>query len=598
MGARIVRDGTSASPGIVVGPAFVLRWDMPSVPHNSVRPEAVADEVDRFHAAREWAKERIAEIKTETASRLGKVEARIFEPQLLMLDDADLVDRVVGYIRDNHFNAARAFELCMIEYEAEWTRTGHPMIMDRLNDLLDVELRVLRRLMELPDPDLDMGRVAERVILIARDVTPTITVQLDRSRIVGIATDAGTRTSHASILARSLGLPAVAGLGDISQLAANGQRVALDGRAGRVILDPTDQEVRSYEEREDRVRQWEHEISLQAQDEAITPDHQPVVVRANVDLPGEAGPAREQGAQGIGLFRTEFLVVGRSMPPDEEEQYEAYRSVAEAFPKQAIFLRTYDLGGDKFPHFLNMPNEENPFLGWRGIRVCLDTPELFRTQLRAALRATAHGDVRIMLPLINDIGEIRAARKLLREEAAALEAEGLPFNSEYKLGIMIETPAAALSAPDLARHADFFSIGTNDLVQYTLAVDRGNARLAPRFTPFHPSVLRLLKRTAEAGRAAGIEVSVCGEMAGNPLAIFFFLGVGINALSVGLGSLPETKAVIRSVPAAAARDTAARVLELATVDEVITTLRAELSTWIDLSLFSDRWNLSPLAGTF
>jgi phosphotransferase system enzyme I (PtsI) len=449
----------------------------------------------------------------------------------------------------------------------------------------------------MPDPDLDMDRVEEGVVLVARDLTPSITVQLDRRKVVGIATDGGTRTSHSAILARSLNLPAVVGLGDISLQVETGQLVALDGRSGRVILNPSDEEIRLYRERDTRTREWEHELSLFAQEEATTPDHQPVVVRANIDLPSEAESARRQGAQGIGLFRTEFLVVGRSTPPDEEEQYRSYRSVLDAFPKHAVFLRTYDLGGDKFPHFLHMPQEENPFLGWRAIRVCLDTPELFRPQLRAALRASAHGDVRIMLPLINDISEIRSTRKLLEEEAARLDAEGVPFNSAYKLGVMIETPAAALTASDLARHADFFSIGTNDLVQYTLAVDRGNARLAPRFTAFHPAVLRLLRLTAEAGRAAGIEVSVCGEMAGNPLAVFLFLGLGIAALSVGPASLAETKAVIRSVPAAAARDAVSRVLQLATVTEVAATLRTELAAWLDLSLFSDRWNLLPLTGT-
>lgn len=597
MKGGIVRDGSPASPGIVVGPAFILRWELPEISDASIPPDRVDREIERFDAAREWAKHRIAEIQTRSEDRLGEIETRIFEPQILMLDDRDLIDRTVRFIRDNHFSAARAFELCMLEFEAEWTRAAHPMIMDRLNDLLDVEVRVLRKLMDMPDPDLDLERVEQGVVLIARDLTPTITVQLDREKIGGIATDGGTRTSHSAILARSLGLPAVVGLGDISTLAENGQVVALDGRSGRVILNPSEDEVRLYRERSQRVREWEHEISLMACDEAVTPDHQPVVVRANIDLPTEAGVARTHGAQGIGLFRTEFLVVGRAMQPDEEVQYEAYRSVVESFPHHAVFLRTYDLGGDKFPHFLHMPQEENPFLGWRAIRVCLDSPDLFRPQLRAALRATAHGDLRIMLPLVNDIGEIRATRKLLVEEAANLEREGIPFNSEYKLGIMIETPAAALTAPDLARHADFFSIGTNDLVQYTLAVDRGNARLAPRFTPFHPAVLRLLNLIAEAGRAAGIEVSVCGEMAGNPLAVFLFLGLGIAALSVGPGSLSETKMVIRSVPAAAARDTVSRVLELATVNEVVSALRTDLAAWLDLSLFSERWNLSPLAGT-
>jgi len=285
--------------------------------------------------------------------------------------------------------------------------------------------------------------------------------------------------------------------------------------------------------------------------------------------------------------------VGRSAVPGEDEQYRAYRGGAEAFPEQAVYIRTFDLGGDKLPLFLSMPPEENPFLGWRAIRVCLDTPDLFRTQLRAFLRASAHGDVRLMLPLINEIDEVRRTRALLEEEEEKLRREGVAFNPAYKVGIMIETPAAALTATELSKYADFFSIGTNDLVQYTLAVDRGNARLAPRYTPFHPAVIRQLRMIAEAGRDAGIEVSVCGEVATNPLAVFLLLGLGITALSVGSASLPEVKKVIRSVPAVEARQTVNEVLGASTPHEAVSILTRGLSNYLDLSLFSGRWNLSP-----
>jgi phosphoenolpyruvate-protein phosphotransferase (PTS system enzyme I) len=588
----IIRDGIAASPGIVVGPAHVLRFDLPRIRHVSIGPEGIDSEIEQFGAARAAVTARIDEIRERTAERLGPVEARIFEAQLLMLEDGEVVDRTIAYIRENHFTAPRAFELCMLEIEANWSRSGHPMVVDRLTDLMDVKQRVLRQLLGLPDPDFSLTTAPSGVILVARDLTPTITVQLDRECVVGIATDGGTRTSHSAIIARSLNLPAVVGLGDFSTLVETGQEVALDGRSGRVVVLPSLTEKRLYQERDVRVRAWEHELGLLAQEEAITPDRYPVVLRANIDLPGEAEFARAHGAQGVGLFRTEFLVVGRNTAPGEDEQYEAYRQVAEAFPRHAVFIRTFDLGGDKFPHFLSMPPEENPFLGWRAIRVCLDEPDLFRPHLRAALRATAHGDVRIMLPLINEVSEIQQTRQILDEEADDLRERGIPFSPAYKLGIMIETPAAALTAGELARHADFFSIGTNDLVQYTLAVDRGNARLSPRFTPFHPAVIRLLDATAEAGRAAGIEVSVCGEMAGNPLAVFLFIGLGINALSVGPASLPETKKVIRSVPAGAARAAAARILEASSPGEVVGILRKGLEEWLDLSLFSDRWNLS------
>jgi phosphotransferase system enzyme I (PtsI) len=589
----LIRDGIPASPGIVIGPAMPLHWEPPRAPHVTVPPDAIESEVERFNEAREYAKACIAEIKADTSERLGHIEAQIFEPQLVMLDDVDMVAGTVAYIRENHLSAARAFELRMLELQSEWSRSGHPMIMDRLNDLLDIQVRVLHRLLGLPDPGFSFDNISDRVIVVARDLTPTITVQLDREAILGIATDAGTRTSHSAIIARSMNLPCVVSLGDLSTLLKPGQPIILDGREGRVIIDPTEHDKQVYRERDIKVREWEQELVLLAHLDPVTPDQHHVLLRANIDLPSEAENARLHGAQGVGLYRTEFFVVGRSTMPEEEEQYRCYQQVAQVFPDDAVYIRTFDLGGDKFPLFLHMPPEENPFLGWRAIRVCLDTPDLFRAQLRALLRATAHGDIRIMLPLVNDIEEIRRTRKMLEEEEHRLDAERIPYNRGYKLGVMIETPAAALTAAKLARYADFFSIGTNDLVQYTLAVDRGNARLAPLYNPFHPSVLRLIKHTVDAGRDAGIEVAVCGEMASNPLAVFLLIGLGIQALSVGTSSLPEIKKVIRSVPSHDARVAATAALDASSPGEVVEILMKGISQWLDLSLFSGRWNLSP-----
>jgi phosphotransferase system enzyme I (PtsI) len=586
----LTRDGTSAAPGIVIAPAYVLRWELPRVPHTSITPDQVEGEVARFAEARERAKDRIRQIQQQAAERLGPVEANIFDPQILMIDDPELVDATTAYIRENLLSAPRAFELRVLEFQSEWRQSGHPMMMDRLNDLVDVQSRIIRELLDLPDPEERLADAEGEVILVARDLTPSLMVQLDRSVIRGVATDAGTRTSHSAILARSMGLPAVVSLGDLSEQVRTGQELILDGRAGRVIVEPSAQVREVYRGRDIKVREWEQELLLLAHLDPVTPDQQPVMVRANIDLPGEAETARMHGAKGIGLFRTEFLVVGRSTVPDEEEQYRAYRQVVESFPRHAVYIRTFDLGGDKFPLFLNMPPEENPFLGWRAIRVCLDMPDLFRTQLRALLRATAHGDLRIMLPLINQVDEVRRTRQLLAEEEARLQAEGIHYNPGYKLGVMIETPAAALTAVELSRHADFFSIGTNDLVQYTLAVDRGNSRLAPRYTPFHPAVVRMLRQTADAGRAAGIEVSVCGELASHPLGLYLLLGLGITAFSVGPASLSEIKKVIRSIPAADARATVAEALDAGTTEEVTSILTRGITRWLDLSLFTGRWS--------
>jgi len=586
-----VLDGFPASEGIAAGPAHVLHWGVPEVPHRMVEPGEVEEEVERFHEARAATKERIRGLKESTEERLGPVEARIFDPQMLMLDDGEVVDGTLRYIRENRLTAARAFEWRMLELQARWTRTHSPMVLDRLNDLEDLQVRLLHRLLDLPDPS-DVARTADAVIVVARNLTPSLTVQMDPESTLGIATELGTRTSHWAILARSLQIPSVVGLGNLLARVEEGGEVILDGRIGRVVLDPDERERATFREREEQIRHWEEEISVIAELEPVTEDGHPIALRANLDLPGEAERARTHGAQGVGLFRTEFLVVGRNTMPGEEEQYEAYRHVAETFPEGAVVIRTFDLGGDKFPMFLHVPADENPFLGWRAIRVCLDEPELFRTQLRAILRATPHGDVRIMLPLVSDVDEIRQVRGLLEEEEERLRRDGIPFNSGYKLGILVETPSAAMEAVELARHADFFSLGTNDLTQYTLAVDRTNARLAELFNPFHPAVVRLIHQVSRVSRAAGIELSVCGEMAANPLGAFLLLGLDIHALSVAWPSLPEIKKVIRHFRIEDARDAARKALSASTGREVVECLVEGIGDAVDLSIFSGRWNLS------
>jgi phosphotransferase system enzyme I (PtsI) len=586
-----ILDGSPASEGIASGKVFLLHWGVPTVPHETVPADRVDHEVDRFHQARNWAKERISEVKATTEARLGPVEARIFDPQLLMLDDASVVDGTVRYIVENHLKAERAFEWRMLEFQALWSRTSQPMVLDRLNDLEDVMIRVLHRLLGHHDPS-DLAREHDGVIVVARNLTPSLTVHLDPARVLGVATDLGTRTAHWVILARSLEIPAVVGLGRVSQLATEGVDAILDGRIGRIVLDPSGSDREAFRDRRERLMVWEEEIAVIAKQESVTLDGQPIALRANLDLPVEAAHARSHGADGIGLFRTEFLVVGRNSMPTEADQYEAYRTVAEAFPDGAVYIRTFDLGGDKFPMFLNMPREENPFLGWRAIRVCLDEPEFFRTQLRAILRATAHGDVRIMVPMVNDVEEVKQVRELLEGEEDSLKRDGIPYNKGYKLGIMIETPAAALDSAELARHCDFFSVGTNDLVQYTLAVDRTNTRLSKLYNPFHPAVVRQLHQVSRVARAAGLEVSVCGEMAANPLGAFLLMGLDIPSLSIAWPALPEIKRVVRDVRIEDARHAARKALAAPTTADVTRCLLEGIGNSVDLKAFSGRWNLS------
>ena len=352
--------------------------------------------------------------------------------------------------------------------------------------------------------------------------------------------------------------------------------IIVDGLSGRVVIDPDAGETDRFERRRAAIRGWRREETAGRREGSVTLDHQGVILRANLDLPGEADRARRFGAEGVGLFRTEFLVVGRSKMPGEDEQYRAYRSVAEAFPSRAVLIRTFDLGGDKFPVFLRTPAEDNPFLGRRGVRVCADEPQLFLTQLRAILRATMHGDVRIMVPLVNSASEVAAIRELLGDAAERLRAEGVEFRSPVKVGAMIETPAAALAAGHLAAHADFLSIGTNDLVQYTLAVDRTSTGMAHLFDPFHPAVLRQISMVARAGEAAGLEVSACGEMATRPLGALLLLGLGVETLSVAWRSLPEIRRLVRSCRLEEVRAAAAAALEAPTSTRVKQTLNASL----------------------
>ncbi|HET7464807.1 MAG TPA: phosphoenolpyruvate--protein phosphotransferase [Longimicrobium sp.] len=593
----LVRDGIPAAPGIVIAPARVLRWEVPRVPHGATIPAAqVEHEVQRFLDACEWAKERIRALQRRTVQSMGEVEAQIFEPQILMLEDADLLQGTIATIRENHLSAERAFEWRVLEWESALSHSSHPMVLDRLNDLADVQNRVLRRLMNLQDPEISSRSDHKHVILVARELTPSITVQLDPEYVIGIATDLGTRTSHSAILARSLDIPCVVSLGDLSEQVRDGQEIILDGRNGRVIVEPTGGDTAAYRERDFAIREWEQELVLLAHMPSTTRDGVEIKLLSNIDLPGEAGNARTHGAAGVGLYRTEFLVVGRNTAPGEEEQYRAYRAVAEAFPGCPVTIRTFDLGGDKFPAFLHMTPEENPFLGWRAIRVCLDEPQIFRTQLRALLRSMAHGDVRIMLPLINEIAEVEASRRHIEEVREQLAAEGHAVPERYQLGAMVETPAAALSAVELARHVDFFSIGTNDLVQYTLAVDRGNSRLAKLYNPFHPAVVRLLDAVARAGREGGIEVSVCGEVAANPLAAFMLIGMRVNSLSVGPASLAEIKKLIRSVTFAEAEEAAREAVRAGTPDAVLNALTSRLGKVLDLSKFGGAWSLSRSEG--
>jgi phosphotransferase system enzyme I (PtsI) len=567
--------GIPASPGIAVGTVHLLRWEVPDVPQRIIPDDQIPREITRLHEARERAKDRLASIRDRVERTAGAQEAAIFDVQREVLDDRELIAGSEALIRQN-LAAEKAFEIVMLEWRERFARAGHPMLRERVGDLKDVEIRVLTLLLDLPDHDpVDLPKGAN-AILVTHDLTPSLTVQLDRDAIAAIATDAGTRTSHVAILARSLGLPAIVGLRTATQQLNGHETAILDGSTGLLAVNPTHFEIDAYKERARQEAVEEAELRHLASLDAVTTDGVRITLRANVDLPEEADLGATSGAEGVGLMRTEFLVVGRATMPDEDEQYRAYKRVVEAFGGKPVVIRTFDIGGDKLP-VGGFPSEPNPFLGWRAIRMCLDQPELFSVQLRALLRAAVHGDVRIMLPLVVTVDEVRQARKLLDEAAAELEARGAKFRADVPLGVMIETPAAAVACNTFVDDVAFFSIGTNDLVQYTLAVDRGNANLAMRFTPLHPAVLRLIRRTIFTADQHLLDSAVCGEMASQPLMAFALIGLGVRQLSVAPRSVPLVKRIVRGISVAAAQEAANAAADAATATESEAILRERLA---------------------
>ncbi len=566
--------GIPASPGIVVGPVHVLIWEVPEVPQRIIDDDAIPAEIQRFHSALEQARVRLRTVRARAARHAGEEEAKIFDAQLFILEDIELIGRVEGLIRQN-LAAESAFEITMLEWRHHFARHASPMMRERVGDIADVQIRVLSLLLNLPDHDpLDLPKGAG-VILVTHDLAPSLTVQIDREAVSAIATDAGTRVSHVAILARSLGLPAVVGLRTATERLHGGEMAILDGTTGTLYINPTEAEIEDFRERSRREAAVGEELAREAGAESVTTDGARITLYANVDIPEDAEAAARSGADGVGLMRTEFLVVGRATMPDEEEQYRAYRRVLESFGGRPVVIRTFDIGGDKLP-VGGYPPEANPFLGWRAIRMCLDEPAVFRPQLRALMRAATHGDLRIMLPLVVSVDEVRQTREMMEAEAKDLEARGIPHRVDIPLGVMIETPAAAVAADSFVGDASFYSIGTNDLTQYSLAVDRGNANIADRFTPLHPGVLRLIARTVEVGDANGLGVTVCGEMASEPLTAFALIGLGVRQLSVAPRAVPLVKRLVRGVSTSDAASTMEEALKLRTAQDVATLLERRL----------------------
>ena len=579
---RVLR-GVGVSPGLAYDPAVVLHWRFPDVPDRTVAAAEVESEVQRLRDAVAEVVRSLNRLRERVQERAGLEESKIFEAQTLMVQDPDFLAGVELLIRNNNLSAETAYEFKALELRAAFANAGTRM-RERLADLLAIQIRILRHLMGEGEEELFGLREHRHVIIVAHELYPGLTVQLDRDQLTGLLAEEGTRTSHAAILAHSLGIPCVMGAAGAVERIKSGTMVLLDGTTGTVLIEPTVAELEAAQVTAARRRKLEMQLESLAHEPATTPDGVNLALMGNVDLPDEIEMAVKHGAQGVGLLRTEFLVAGRAQLPSEEEQYLYFRRVGGAFGPQPVIIRTYDLGGDKFPAAFDAPAEANPFLGWRSIRVCLDRPEIFRPQLRGILRAAAEFPIQLMLPLVTRVDEVVRAREMLAEEADDLRRSGIRAADTVPVGVMVETPAAVVVADRLALVSAFFSVGTNDLTQYALAVDRGNAHLASRFTPHDPAIIRMLRDVLAAGTTHGIPVSVCGEMASEPLFTVLLLGLGFRSLSVAPPALPLLKWLVRSVPAAAAQEAAAATLLADSADEVAEILRSTLGRFVDLRL--------------
>ena len=579
---RLLR-GVGVSPGHAYAPAVVLDWRFPDVPDRAVAPHEVEGEIRRVHEAAAAVVASLDRLREQVLERAGFEESQIFEAQIMMVQDSDFLAGVEQLIRNNNLSAETAYEFKALELRAAWGNAG-TRLRERLADLLATQIRVLRHLMGNREDDVFGFKDHRHVIVVAHELYPGLTVQLDRDQLVGLLAEEGTRTSHTAILAHSLGIPCVMGAVGAVERIKSGAMVLLDGTTGTVLIEPTVAELEAAQTTATRRHKLELELESRSGEPAVTPDGVTVTLMGNVDLPDEIEVAVRNGAEGVGLLRTEFLVAGRAHLPSEEEQLQYFRRVTGSFGDYPVVIRTYDLGGDKFPAAFAAPPEANPFLGWRSIRVCLDQPEIFRPQLRAILRAAADRKIQLMLPLVTRVQEVERAREMLMEEAADLAKAGIRAASSVPVGVMVETPAAVTMADRLALVSDFFSVGTNDLTQYALAVDRGSVHLASRFTPHDPAILRMLRDVHAAGTSRGIPVSVCGEMASEPIYAMLLLGLGYQTLSVAPPALPLLKWLLRSIPASSAREAAAASLQADGPDQVREILRAALARFVDLRL--------------